>query len=197
MENLRIKTGLFFGSFNPVHVGHTIVAMHALETGLDEVWMVVSPHNPFKDKKEMVDKELRLNMVYKACFDLKNIVHSDVEFGLPEPSYTYDTLKFLSESNKDRDFSVIIGTDVALQIHKWKNAKQLLAEYDFLVFPRSGYHMNANDWKKFSMAKLLESPSLEMSSTYIRKRVSEGKPVTHMVCKSVEDIIRIKELYKL
>lgn len=191
-----MKTGLFFGTFNPVHVGHTIVAMHALESGLDEVRMVVSPRNPFKDPKDIADKDVRLRMVQHACRDLNGIEASDVEFSLPEPSYTYDTLRFLSDGNKDRRFSVIIGTDVALQIHKWKNAKQLLAEYEFLVFPRTGYHPNVHDWRKFAKATLLSSPSLEMSSTYIRKRIAEGKPVTHMVPYDVELTIKTQELYK-
>lgn len=134
------KVGLFFGSFNPVHIGHLIIANYmANYTFLDEVWFVVSPQNPFKDKKSLGNMYDRLEMVNLAIEGADNLRASDIEFSLPQPSYTIDTLTHLSEKYPTKEFLLIMGEDNLMGITKWKNADILLRDYKIIVYPRPGY----------------------------------------------------------
>lgn len=195
----KIKTGLFIGSFNPIHVGHTIVAQHAVEAGdLDELWFVVSPHNPFKDPGTLADKDKRLAMAKITCSALgSKFKASNVEFGLPTPSYTYDTLKYLEEHNPEREFSVILGTDNAKDVEKWKNGKEIMKDYRFLLFPRMGYKpITSNELAKFTNVMLIQKcPNIEMSSTYVRQRIAEKKSIMFMVPQDVMGFIQLNGIY--
>ena len=132
-----MKIGLYFGTFNPIHVGHLIIANHMVEnSNLDEVWMVVTPHNPFKKKKTLLDNYQRYEMVYEATEDYPLLKPCDIEFGLPQPSYTVNTLMHLKEKHPQHSFSLIMGEDNLQSLHKWKNAEFLIEEHDIYVYPR-------------------------------------------------------------
>jgi len=172
--------GLFFGSFNPVHIGHLIIANHlANETDLDQVWMVVSPQNPFKEKKSLAKDRVRYHLVYLAIGDNPRIAASDVEFSLPRPSYTIDTLAYLHEKYPEKRFSLIMGGDNVPTLHKWKNGDLLLERYSIYVYGRPGYDpgpagMHPN-------IRLVDAPLLDISSTYIRQLIAAKKSIRYLV----------------
>lgn len=165
---------MLFGSFNPVHNGHLILASYMLEfTDLDEVWLVVSPQNPLKSKKQLLADHHRLALVRIALEDHPGLWATDIEFKMPKPSYTIDTLTWLDEKYPDRTFAVICGTDVFPTFHKWKNYEVLLDRYTFYVYPRPGsglepYNDNLN-------LKLFEAPLMEISSSFIREGIRMKK----------------------
>jgi len=172
--------GLFFGSFNPIHIGHLIIANHmANETELDQVWLVVSPQNPFKEQKNLADDRLRYHLAYLAIGDNPKISVSDIEFSLPRPSYTIDTLTYLAEKYPNKKFSLIMGGDNLLTLNKWKNSEILLSRYKIYVYSRPGYEPD-----KFSdhpNIKFVEAPLLDISATYIRKLIASGKSVRYLL----------------
>ncbi len=178
------RIGLFFGSFNPVHVGHMIIANHLVnETDLDQVWMVVSPQNPFKEQKNLAKDRLRYHLVYLAIGDNPDIVASDIEFGLPRPSYTIDTLAYLHEKYPDKEFSLIMGGDNVPTLHKWKNSEILLERYKIYVYMRPGYELGPMADHPNIIA--LEAPLLDISATYIRKLLAHGKSVRYLLPEAV------------
>ncbi|MCM4154876.1 nicotinate (nicotinamide) nucleotide adenylyltransferase [Gramella sp. AN32] len=175
---MRKKIGLFFGTFNPIHTGHLIIANHMAEySDLDEIWLVVTPHNPFKKKKTLLDNHHRLEMVYRACEPYPKLKPSKIEFDLPQPNYTINTLIHLAEKYPDLDFSLIMGEDNLISLHKWKNYEAILEDYNIYVYPRIA-EGDPIDYDKFS-AKVtrIQAPILQISSTAIRKGIKEGKNV--------------------
>jgi len=190
-----MKVGLFFGSFNPVHTGHLIIANYLVEyTDLDEIWMVVSPHNPFKERKTLADDYVRLEMVTRAIEVQSKLQASHVEFDMPKPSYTIDTLTYLSEEHPEVDFVLIMGGDNLRTLPKWKNYEQLLANYEIYVYKRPQYDLG--DLINHPKVHIFdEVPQMEISSTFIRKMVKEGKSISYWVPEEVRTIIEAANLY--
>ncbi|WP_316850143.1 nicotinate (nicotinamide) nucleotide adenylyltransferase [Pedobacter agri] len=190
-----MKTGLFFGSYNPIHTGHLIIANYmANHTGLDEVWLVVSPHNPLKDKGGLSNMYDRLEMATLATEKTENIKVSDIEFSLPQPSYTIDTLTHLHERYPTKEFVLIMGADNLVSFKKWKNYEVLLKNYQIYVYPRPG--ADVSEWKNHPAITFTDTPLMEISSTFIRKAVKEGKNVQFFLPDKVIDFIDSKGMYK-
>ena len=190
-----MKVGLFFGSFNPIHVGHLIIAEHlATNTDLDEIWFVISPQNPFKKKKNLLNEYDRLHLVNIAIENNNKLKASDIEFKLPKPSYTIDTLVYLKEKYNEYEFSLIMGSDNLENLHKWKNADILFKEYPFYVYNRPGH----TDIKNAEKAKVtfLDAPQLKISSTFIRKNIKENKSVKYILTEKVNKEIIEMGWYK-
>lgn len=187
--------GLFFGSFNPIHVGHLFIANHmANNTVLDEVWFVVSPQNPFKERKTLLSEYDRLHLVNLAIEDNDKLRSSNIEFSLPKPSYTIDTLVFLEEKYPEHDFALIMGADNLPTLPKWKNGDQLMERYPIYVFRRPGTvieekHLNAK-------ITVQETPQIYLSASYIREQIKNSKTIKYLVPKAVEEYIEKSTLYK-
>ncbi|PPL01725.1 nicotinate (nicotinamide) nucleotide adenylyltransferase [Parapedobacter indicus] len=190
------KVGLFFGSFNPIHTGHLIIANYmANYTDLDEVWLVVSPHNPLKKKDSLINMYDRLEMVNLAIERAENIRSSTVEFSLPQPSYTIDTLTHLREKYPTTDFALIMGSDNLLSLKKWKNYEIILRDYPIFVYPRPDYPIPA-ELENLSSITITDTPFMEFSSTFIRNAVKNGKNIRYFVPDSVMVFIENKGLYR-
>ncbi len=190
-----MKIGLFFGSFNPIHTGHLIIANYmANYTVLDEVWLVVSPHNPLKDKRDLINSYDRLEMARLATENAKNIRVSGVELKLPQPSYTIDTLTHLHERYPANEFSLIMGSDNLSSLKKWKNYELLLRDYPIYVYPRRGFL--ENEFSKHPSVTITDTPLMELSATFIRKSIQEKKSVQFFTPDSVIDFIDSKNLYR-
>jgi nicotinate-nucleotide adenylyltransferase len=189
-----MKIGLFFGSFNPVHIGHLVIAQAAVnETDLDRVWMVVSPQNPFKKKSSLLGEYDRYRMVELALDDNPDIDASNVEFYLDKPSYTIDTLNHLNRKYQSYEFALIMGEDNLEYLHKWKDAEKVL-QYPIYCYPRMGQEENQFD--RFPDIIRFEMPYLDISATRIRKMVKEGKSVRYLVPGKAYDYLENKFLYK-
>lgn len=187
--------GLFFGSFNPVHTGHLIIAEYMADmTSLDQVWLVVSPHNPLKDRATLANDFDRLHMVQIAIDDNPKLRASNIEFSLPKPSFTIDTMAYLHEKYPQHQFSLIMGSDNLESIHKWKNFEVLLERYHIHIYQRPGTDHNAGP----SSAKITlhQVPLLEISSTYIRKQIAGGHSIRYMVPESVFQYLEGSRLYR-
>jgi nicotinate-nucleotide adenylyltransferase len=191
------KIGLFFGSFNPVHVGHLIIANHILsDTDLDEVWMVVSPHNPLKEKQTLAPDYDRLKMVELAIGDHTRIKASNVEFILPKPSYTIDTLAYLREKNPNKTYVLIMGGDNISTINKWKNYQELIKHYEIYVYERPGFSTKLPEGLNENKIKIVNAPLLDISATMLRERIKEGRSIRYSVTDEVYEYINIHQLYK-
>ncbi len=191
-----MKIGLFFGSFNPVHTGHMIIANHlATRTDLDKVWMVVSPQNPFKPKKSLARDHDRLHLVRLAIGDNLHLHASSVEFDLPQPSYTVDTLVHLKEKYPQHTFSLIMGGDNLASFHLWKNYEQILAHHDIYVYKRPNTELG--DLATHPRVHLCEAPLLDISATYIRECIKNGHSVEYLVPDAVWKDLEKNRLYKL
>ena len=190
-----MKIGLFFGSFNPIHVGHLLIGNTVVEsTDLQQVWYVVSPQNPFKKKKNLLHEQDRFDMVYAAIYDNNNLRASDIEFKMPRPSYTIDTLTYLSEKYPQHEFSLIIGEDNLKHFDKWKNHEQLLEFYNLLVIHRQeGAEQTA--FHGHEKVRFVEAPKMALSATYIRNSIKNGKSIRYLVHPEVENIIKRKGFY--
>ncbi|NDC40072.1 MAG: nicotinate-nucleotide adenylyltransferase [Chitinophagia bacterium] len=185
--------GLFFGSFNPIHTGHLIVANHVIEhTSIDKVWFVVSPHNPLKDAHSLLNEYDRLHLVNLAIEDNPRFRGSNVEFHLPKPSYTIDTLTYLAEKFPLEQFSVIMGADSFQNIHRWKNFEQLVSQYSFVVYNRPGFEVVHTHGAR---VELLQAPLLEISATFIREQVRQQKSIKYIVPPAVEKYILDNRYY--
>ncbi|WP_257667390.1 nicotinate (nicotinamide) nucleotide adenylyltransferase [Parapedobacter tibetensis] len=188
--------GLFFGSFNPIHTGHLIIANYlANHTDLDEVWLVVSPHNPLKKKDALINMYDRLEMVNLALEQAENIRSSTIEFSMPHPSYTIDTLIHLREKHPEKDFVLIMGSDNLASLKKWKNYEIILRDYRIYVYPRPNYSA-APELEGHPSVTLTNTPLMEFSSTFIRNAVKNGKNIRYFVPDNVLEFIESKGLYK-
>ncbi len=188
------KIGLFFGSFNPVHIGHLIIANYMANfTGLDEVWFVVSPQNPFKKKSTLADPYDRLEMLNLALEDCDHLRVCDVEFHLPIPSYTIDTLTHLKEKYPNREFVSLMGQDNLDSLAKWKNADIILRDYQIYVYPRPGY--DTEKFKDHPAITLTDTPLMELSSTFLRRAIKENKNIQFFTPQKVIEFIDKKGLY--
>lgn len=200
---LNKKIGLYFGSFNPIHVGHLVVANTALsQTSLDEVWFVVSPENPAKRKSgELEDANHRLEMVRLAIADSDGLFECDVEFDMPRPSYTADTLKTLRELHPDTKFSIVAGTDTQRKMgNYWKSRDEILDMHDIIVYPRQITEKDSK-WKltekAHSVSTYLEDvPQIDVSATYIRKCIQDNKSFRFLVTDNVIEYISSNNLFK-
>ncbi len=189
------KVGLYFGTFNPIHVGHCIIAQYMLEsTDLDEVWFVVTPHNPHKKKSSLLDDYQRLHMVNLAIGEHYKLRVSDIEFSLPQPSYTSTTLAYLGEEYPDISFNLIMGGDNLQSFKKWKNHEAILANHELYVYPRIG--ADGGDLAKHPKVHLTDAPIVEIASTDIRKAIKEGKDLSFMLPPSVWEYIDQELFYR-
>ena len=182
-----MNIGLFFGSFNPVHVGHLIIANHILNKEIiDRLWFVVSPQNPLKEKKTLLKDYDRLYLVKIATEDDQRIKVSDIEFHLPQPSYTIDTLTYLTEKYPNEKFSIIMGSDSFQNLDRWKNFQTLIKQYEIIVYRRTGFDVS-NDLN--AKIRILDAPFLDISATEIRRLIIEGKSIRYMVPEKVREEI--------
>jgi len=189
-----MKVGLYFGSFNPVHNGHLIIANYVLQhSGLEQVWFVVSPQNPLKQSSNLLNEYHRLHLVKQAIEGELTLKASDIEFGLPRPSYTIDTLTYLEEKYPENNFFVIMGSDSLQNIGKWKSGDLLLKRYPILVYQRPGFGVPEKVEKNTT---LLKAPLLDISSTMIRKMVAAGQSIRYLVPDSVNEEILRSGYYK-
>lgn len=192
---LKKNIGLFFGTFNPVHVGHMVIASYMAEfANLDEVWMVVSPHNPFKEKASLLDDYQRLYMVNLAIDNHPKLRASDIEFKLSRPSYTIHTLTHLKEKFPDYHFSLIMGSDNLQNIHKWKNYERILEISTLVVYPRPGF--DGGDLKNHVSVKWVDAPLMQISSTFIRKALKEKKELNYIIPEKVLNYIKEMHFYE-
>ena len=176
-----MQIALYFGSFNPIHFGHIALAQYVLRKGgFDEVWLMLSPNNPLKEKNCLWDENLRLSLAQQALKDEPHIRVSNFEFSLPRPSYTIDTLTALSRTYPPHRFSLIIGSDNMALFNRWKNYRQILDNYPVIVYPRKGDDLNALQQQYPQMQILKEAPLLDISSTEIRQRIKENKDISHL-----------------
>ncbi|MEX2335849.1 MAG: nicotinate (nicotinamide) nucleotide adenylyltransferase [Fulvivirga sp.] len=189
-----MKIGLFFGSFNPVHIGHLIIANIMVETTeMDQAWFVVSPQNPFKKRNSLLHEFDRLDMVNAAIHDNYNLKATDVEFNMPKPSYTIDTLVYLAEKYADHSFKLIIGEDNLKSFPKWKNYERILEDYGLYVYPRPD--AKPSEIANHTNVQIVQAPMMDISATFIRNSVKNNQSIRYLVPASVEEMIRSRKFY--
>ena len=194
MNKISHKIGLFFGSFNPIHIGHLAIANYMLEfTDLEKIWFVISPHNPLKSKRSLLPDYHRYEMVYKAIEDDFDMNAIDIEFKMPQPSYTIDTLVRLKEKYPHHHFVVIMGGDSLESIQKWKNYKTLLNEYQIYVYKRP---QAAVPETIHPHIKLFDAPQMDISASFIRNAVKSGKNIRYFLPAKVWDYIKEMHFYE-
>lgn len=190
-----MNVALFFGSFNPVHVGHMIIAQSVLEEpDIDQLWFIVSPQNPFKKKESLLDERQRLHLVNLAIDGNHNMRASDIEFSLPQPSYTIDTLVHLEEKFPNHSFYLTMGSDNLEHLHKWKNADILMQEYTILVYPRPGSE-NLNK-PEIKTLQILDTHLLDISATVIRDRIANDKSAKYFLTEPVLKYLEEMNFYR-
>lgn len=189
-----MKIGLYFGSFNPIHTGHLIIANHVLnETDIQRIWFVVSPQNPFKASTTLLNEYDRLHMVQIAVNGDDRMKASEIEFSLPKPSYTAHTLTYLLEKYPTHHFSIIMGSDSFQNLEKWKNWEAIISTHPIIVYRRPGFEVQNNLGARM---QLLNAPLLEISATHIRESIQQGKSIKYLVPKEVEAEIERSFFYK-
>lgn len=189
-----MKVGLFFGSFNPIHIGHLIIANTILEkTDIQKVMFVVSPQSPFKKNTSLIPEYDRLEMVRLAIYDNLEFEVSDIEFHMPKPSYTVDTLAYLTEKFPEREFSLIIGEDNLVHFNKWKNYEAILKYHPLIVYPRPNTDEVMEDYGE--SVKMIDAPLMEISATFIRDCVRNNQSIRYLVHPDVEKYIIRKKIY--
>jgi nicotinate-nucleotide adenylyltransferase len=190
-----MKTGLFFGSFNPIHIGHLIIAnFMATQTDLKKVCFIVSPQNPLKEKNTLARDYDRLHLVKLAIQDNTKLEASDIEFNLPKPSYTIDTLTYLREKHPTKEYVLIMGGDNLATLHKWKNYEQILANYDIYVYKRPNYDLG--ELATHPRIHFFDAPMMDISATYIRNCIKNNHSVRYLLPNIVFDYIEGSNLYK-
>ena len=195
VPNVVKKTGLFFGSFNPIHLGHLMIASYMVEyTDIGQVWFVISPHNPLKDKSSLLPDVNRLYMVNVAVENEPKFKASNIEFHLPQPSFTIDTLTYIGEQFPDKEFVLIAGSDTLPTLHKWKNYEQLLEHHQFYIYPRPGTEKSPFDTHPH--IKFVNAPLVEISSSFIRESIKEGKNMEYFLPPKVWKYIDDMGFYK-
>jgi len=195
-----MKIGLYFGTFNPIHIGHMIIGNHIAENSdLDQIWMVVTPHNPLKNKKTILDDYQRLQLVFLATEDYPKIKPSDIEFKLSQPNYTVNTLAHLQDKFPQHEFSLIMGEDNLKSLHKWKNHEVILQNHEIYVYPRISSELDANQnaaFKNNPKIHIIDAPIVEISSTFIRENIKKNKNVRPLLPEKVWEYIDHNNLYK-
>lgn len=190
-----MKIGLYFGSFNPVHIGHLAIANYIAEwSDLDELWFVISPQNPLKQKSSLLADYHRLEMVNLSIGKYSKFRTTDIEFKLPKPSYTIDTLTYLKERHPSNEFVLIMGSDNLESFHKWKNYEQILKDFELIVYPRPGY--KGSEFDSLPNVLMVEAPNMEISSSFIRKALQEKKDVRFFLPDKVYEYIDLMNFYK-
>lgn len=189
-----MKAVLFFGSFNPIHIGHMAIANYMVEyTEMDQLWFVVSPLNPFKARKTLLADHHRLELVELAIREDARFRSSDIEFKMPTPSYTIDTLTWISEKYPGNEFSILMGSDGLPSFHKWKNAGEIVKNYKRYVYPRPGYFVRTDASKNLVA---LDAPLIEISSSFIRKAIGEERDIRHFLPPAVWKYIDEMNFYR-
>ncbi|OEK09520.1 nicotinic acid mononucleotide adenylyltransferase [Flavivirga aquatica] len=192
-----MKIGLYFGSFNPIHIGHLVIANHIAEhSDLDQVWFVVTPHSPFKKKSTLLDNYQRLEMVHLATKDYIKLEPSNIEFNLPQPNYTINTLVYLQEKYPKNEFALIMGGDNLKGFHKWKNYELILENHHIYVYPRVSKNKIETQFEEHKKIHTIDAPIMELSSTFIRKSIKTGKNVKPMLPQNVWEYIDEMNFYK-
>ena len=190
-----MKIGLFFGSFNPIHVGHLILASSICDNSdLEKIWFVVSPQNPLKKNNSLLHEFDRLDLVREAIKDDERFHATDIEFGMPKPSYTVDTLVYLKEKYPSYEFTLIMGEDNLNTFHKWKNHNSILGDFSVVVYPRFGYS-DKNNFLSLENVIKVQAPEIQVSSTLIRKNIKEGKSIHYLVPRNLEELLLSKGFY--
>lgn len=194
---MRKKVGLFFGTFNPIHIGHLILANHMVEySDLEELWLVVTPHNPHKKKSSLLNDHHRYDIVWNLCADYPRLKPSDIEFHLPQPNYTVTTLAHLEEKFPAYDFILIMGEDNLKSFPKWKNHEVILERYHLMVYPRYSEGEVSPTLLDHPKIHRIEAPRVEISSTFIRKAIKQGKDVRPLLPPSVWKDIDQNSFYR-
>lgn len=187
----KLKTGIYSGSFNPIHIGHLALANWLCEFGgMDEIWFLVTPHNPLKKRDELIDDNLRYQMVKVAVGDYSKFKASDFEFNLPKPTYTITTLRSLQQAYPDRDFHLIIGADNWASIEQWKDYQALLSEFPILIYPRKGFDIRIPE--HYSHIRQVDAPLIEISSTFIRQALNTGKDVRFFIPEAIRKTLLVE-----
>ena len=189
-----MNVGLYFGSFNPIHLGHLIVANHVLnETIIEKIWFVVSPQNPLKESKTLLNEFDRLHLVRLATQEDNRIKCSDIEFNLPKPSYTTNTMAFISEKYSEHKFSLVMGSDSYQNLNKWKNFEVLVSNYPIYVYKRLGHEIKKTFNEK---TFILNAPIIQVSASQIRELIKSGKSIRYLVPENVREEIETRRFYK-
>ena len=189
-----MNIGLYFGSFNPIHIGHLIIADHVLSVSdVKQIWFVVSPHNPLKESSSLLNENHRLHLVQLAIDEQPKFKASNIEFKLPRPSYTIDTMTYLSEKYPQHQFSIIMGSDSIQNITKWKNYQTLLQHYKIIVYNRPGYNAAIINHENIS---IVDAPLLDISSTHIRQKIKNKTSIRFLVPTEVREYIAANNYYK-
>ena len=192
-----MNIGLYFGSFNPIHIGHLIIANHVVNfSDINQVWLVISPQNPLKPSNTLLNEYHRLHLVQKAIEDNPKLKASDVEFRLPKPSYTIDTLLFLKEKYPKHKFSVVMDSDSYQNINNWKEAEKLKKDYSFIIYERHDFIIDKINIEKEKVI-VLKAPLLEISATTIRNNIKSGKSIKYLVPEVVDKEIVENGYYKI
>lgn len=194
---MKKKIGLYFGTFNPIHIGHLIIANHMIEySDLDEIWLVVTPHNPFKKKSTLLDNHHRLEMVYRATEEYPTLKPSNIEFHLTQPNYTVHTLTHISEEYPENEFCLIMGEDNLKSLHKWKNYEIILDRYAVYVYPRISEGELNTQFDNHPKIHKISAPIIQISSTMIRNGIENQKNVKPLLSEKVWEYIDQMNFYK-
>ena len=192
---MNSKIGLFFGSFNPIHIGHTAIANYILEySDLSEIWFIVTPQNPFKKDENLINEHFRLEMTKISIADDPRFKASDIEFNLPKPSFTINTLQELNRLYPSNIFVLLMGSDNIINLNKWKDADKIIGNYEIIVYPRQGYPISATDLPPNT--KIIDAPIMEISSTMIRNSLKAGKKLSYFLLSDVYKYVKMNDLYE-
>lgn len=192
-----MKIGLYFGSFNPINIGHLVIGNYLVEhSNLDQIWFVVTPHNPFKKKDSLLDNHHRLEMVYLATKNYDKLKPCNIEFNLPQPNYTVNTLAYLQEKYPQHEFCLLMGEDNLKSFHKWKNYHVILENHDIYVYPRISEGPMETQFDNHEKIHRVDAPIMELSSTYIRSAIKKGINIQPMLPQGVWKYLDDMNFYK-